>query len=475
MRNLATLGCLLLAACTQAPSADLAIRDVTVVDVIDGTLYPTQTVLVRGNRIVAVGSTEDVEIPDDAEVVEGTGGYLVPGLWDTHVHSATNVSWHFPLYLAHGVTSVRNMHTTVDEPLDLVLSIKQQVDTGAVLGPRFLANGGVLDGDPPIWPGSVVVRNADEAHAAVDRLADGGADFIKVYDRLTPEAYFAILERAKQRGIAVDGHVPFLIRPEDAATAGQRTFEHTTGINLGCAAGADALRNDYVRYLERVANLPPYPDQLVQYLQLARRAVDARDTDLCRQAARNFREAGVISVPTLVANADPDAQGFVADSTRMSLLPRSLGAEWRAMAEGPDLIGEIFEGADSEAAVKNVRLLHEEGVVILAGTDVGNPFLLPGLSLLDELERLSEAGLSSLEVLQSATILPAQTFGLADSLGTVESAALADMVLLDANPLENIANIRRIRAVVTDGRLLRRADLDRMLAEIKALHSSQQN
>lgn len=475
MKSLTALGCLLLAACAQAAPADLAIRDVTVVDVTNGTLLPAQTVMVSGNRIVAVGSAADVEIHADAEVVDGTGGYLVPGLWDTHVHSATNVSWHFPLFLAHGITSVRNMHTTVDEPLELVLSVKQQLESGTLLGPRFLANGGVLDGDPPIWPGSVVVRDADEARAAVDRLADGGADFIKVYDRLTPEAYFAILERAQQRGIAVDGHVPSLIRPEEAAAAGQRTFEHTTGINLGCAAGADDLRRDYAQFLERVPSLPPYPDQLVQYLQLVRRAVDARDSGLCVQAARAFHESGVVAVPTLVANADPNAQGFVADSTRMSLLPPALGAEWRGMAAGPDLIAEVFEGADPDATVKNLRVLHEEGVVILAGTDVGNPFLLPGLSLLDELERLSDAGLSTLEVLRSATILPAQTFGLADSLGAVESGVLADMVLLDANPLEDIANIRRIRAVVTDGRLLRRADLDRMLAEVRAMHSKQQD
>jgi len=462
MRNLVGLGCLLLAACTQAPPADLAIRDVTVLDVTDGTLHPAQTVLVKGDRIVAIGPTDVVEISGGADVVEGTGGYLVPGLWDAHVHSAGSVGWHFPLYIAHGITSVRNLHTGVNDALDFVLSIKQRVGAGELLGPRFLANGAVVDGDPPVWPGSVVVRNAEEASAAVDRLADGGADFIKVYDRLSPDTYFAILERANERGIPVDGHLPFLIPPEDAAAAGQRTFEHTSGITLGCAREADALRADYVRYLERVPQMPPYPDQLVEFFRLVRRAFDARDPELCRQTARTFRAHDVVAVPTRVAGTDP--QGFVADAARMALLPSSVREEWRAMAEGSDPIGELLGPVDA-LAVENVRVLHEAGVVILAGTDVGNPFLVPGQSLHRELERLTEAGLSPLEALQAATLLPARVFGLEDSLGTVEVGKLADLVLLEADPLESISNTRRIRAVITDGRMFRRAGIDRLLAE----------
>ena len=473
MRSLLSAFCLLLlGACAQTQTANLAIRGATVVDVTTGALLSDQTVLVDGNRIVAIGPAHAVAVPDAADVLEAAGGYLIPGLWDAHVHSAGSVGWHFPLYVTHGITSVRNMHSGADDPLDLVLSIKRRVTAGELLGPRFLANGNVVDGAPPVWPGSVVVENAEAARAAVDSLADGGADFIKVYDRLTPGAYFAALDRAKERGIPVDGHLPFLIRPEEAVAAGQRTFEHTSGITMGCASGSDALRADYVSYLERVPEMPPYPDQMVEFFRLVRRALEARDPELCRRAARSFREHGVVTVPTLVNNAADDPRGFVADAERMNLMPRWVREEWRTMAEGPDLLGELL-GPVAESGIGNVRVLHEEGVVILAGTDVGNPFLVPGLSLHRELERLTEAGLSPLEALQAATLLPARVFGVEDSLGTVETGKLADLVLLEANPLEAITNTRRIRAVVIDGRLLRRSDLDRLLAEVSTLNQQE--
>ncbi len=464
---LAVTAALFCGACEKPQHATLAVRGVTVVDVVDGSLLADNTVLVDGNRIVAVGPSDKIAIAEGAEVLDGTGGYLVPGLWDTHVHSAGSVDWHFPLYMAYGITSVRNMHTTADDPLALVLSIKRRVESGELLGPRFLANGGIVDGEPPVWDGSVVVRDAEEARAAVDRLADGGADFIKVYDRLRPEAYFALMERARERGIPVDGHLPMLIKPEAAAAAGQRTFEHTSGIGQGCSSVADAVRADYLRYLERLPEMPPFPDAMAAFFQLVRRNIDAGDPELCRRTARDFHEHRVASVPTLVANAGVNAKDFVADRERMALLPASVRERWRSWADEDDPVEDLLGPVDS-LIVDRVRVLHEEEVTILAGTDVGNPFLVPGLSLHRELARLTEAGLSPLESLQAATLQPARTFGLQDSLGTVESGKLADLVLLDANPLEQIVNTRRIRAVVTDGRLLRRTDLDDLLAEAAA-------
>lgn len=451
--------CLLLVACSGGVDADLAIRDVTIVNVADGSLQPDQTVLVKGNRIVFVGPTDDVKHSDSIEVVDGSGGFLIPGLWDTHVHSAASAEWHFPLFLSFGITSVRNMHTTVDDPLALVLMVKQQLAEGILVGPRVIANGGIVDGDPPVWPGSHVVRNAQDARDAVDSLARGGADFIKVYDNLSLESYLAVMNQARQRGIPVDGHLPWLVPPEDAAAAGQRTFEHTSGISTGCASEADALRTDYAQYLEAAPGMS-FPEMSAAYIELVRRLITSRDPELCAQTVAVMREHGVVAVPTLVISAGNDAQSFVNDTERMALLPQAVRDEWQAMSAGQNPFAALNEPELVATVGANVRLLNDSGVVILAGTDVGNPFLLPGLSLHNELVRLHGAGLSPLQALQAATLLPPRVFGMADSLGTIEAGMLADLVLLDANPLENIASTRQIRAVVANGRLVHRADID---------------
>src|SRR5690606_36477334 len=181
----------------------------------------------------------------------------------------------------------------------------------------------------------------------------------------------------------------------------------------------------------------------------------------CRQAARTMLEHRVIAVPTIVAISGSIAKAFMDDPEGMALLPETVRAEWQAMAAGPDPFASLAEASHTITA--NVRLLNETGVTILAGTDVGNHFLVPGLSLHRELMRLNGAGLSPLQALQAATLRPARVFGLADTLGTVESGKLADLVLLDANPLGDIGNTQRIRAVIAYGRLFRRSDLDRLL------------
>ena len=462
---LAAVVLLLLAACRadSPPPAELAIVGATVVDVEAGELRSGRTILVEGNRIVGVVPGE-TDVPEGAEVVDASGRYVVPGLWDAHVHSAASVSWHFPLLVAHGITSVRNMHTTVDTALELTSAISRRISSGQLLGPRFLANGPIIDGPPPAWPGAVTAATPEEGRAAVDSLASGGADFIKVYDNLSPETYRAIADEARRHGIPVDGHVPFLVPPAEAAAAGQRTVEHTSGINLGCSAAADSLRKEFRGLLERMPSMG-FPERPRAFFTLVLAAGDRRDPELCAGTARAYREHGVTAVPTLVVSTRGRASELVADSSRMALLPPPVRERWTGMARaGPGPLPE--ERSDVEwTAPKNTKLLHEAGVPILAGTDIGNPFLVPGRSLHDELELLVvEAGLSPVEALRAATLQPARTFGMADSLGTVAEGRLADLVLLEENPLEDIRATASIAGVVLDGRFLDRAALDGLLA-----------
>ncbi len=476
---------LLLTACAQTRPPTVAIRDVTVVDVIDGLLRADHTVLLAGNRIVAVGPAKEVRIPDDADVIDGAAGYLIPGLWDMHVHSVAkiawdmrvrsvaNVDWHFPLFLAHGVTGVRNMNDgTADVTLELTTSVKRRLAEGDLSGPRLLVNGPTINGDPPVLATNpVVVRTAAEARAVVDKLADGGADFIKVYETLSRDAYFAIMDQAQRRGIPVDGHVPFRVRPEEAADAGQRTVEHVLAMALGCSSDAEAEREEFERVLSGFSRLS-VNEQFLTLFRHERGLYDRRDPAACAATIEAYRRNGMAEAPCLVGyHHIVNAAEILSDTTSMRLVPGAIRQNWQVMLESE--LGRTLRSVLRPLVPlqsDNVRLLNEAGVLLLAATDVGIPMLVPGISLHEELVLLVEAGLTPLEALRAATLNPARVLGLADSLGTIEASKLADLVLLDANPLVDIGNTQRIRAVVADGRPYRQADLDRLLAEVEALN-----
>ena len=485
MKNVLGILCVVLSACAQADPPTLAIRAATVVDVRDGSLRPDHTVLVAGKRIAAVGPADKVRIPDGADVIDATGGYLIPGLWDMHVHSVANVAvdrsresvaakdWHFPLFLAHGVTGVRNMNDgTGDVTLELSKSVRRQLAEGDLRGPpRFLTAGPSVDGDPPLGSNPVVVRTAAEARAAVEQLVSNGADLVKVYENLSREAYFAIIDEARRRGIPVDGHVPFRVTPQEAADAGQRTAEHPDALAAGCSTAAEAERKRFASVLADYGSLPEGEKFLAMFRHV-RALYDSRDPAACASAIEAYRRNGVAVTVDLVAyHHVVYAEQVLADSARMRLVPQEIRRNWENLLDSETT--REFQSILRPIVpleLENVRLLNEAGVLLLAATDVGVPFQVPGISLHVELERLVEAGLSPLEALRTATLNPARVLKMADSLGTIEPGKLADLVLLDANPLEDIRNTQKIRAVVADGRLYRRADLDRLLATVEALN-----
>lgn len=462
LRNLLSLVWLLLAACMNTPAADVAIRDVTLVNVADGTLHPAQTVLVNGNRIVAIGPTDAVKISDDTEVVEGTGGYLIPGLWDMHVHGTRREST-YPLYLANGVTGVREMFGRADAAgFRAALAAKQ------IAAPRMYLAGPILDGAPPIWPHSVVVTTVEEARKAVAEQKQHGVDFIKVYDRLPRDAYYAILAEAARQGLLVAGHVPGSVTPWEAAAAGQKTVEHLTQIPTACSSEETRLRNRPVR----------------SYLDVIRIQVEASHSfsaPKCQLLTAAFVRNGVWMVPTLTgyrADGWRNEQQFT-DDDRL----KYYDAETRALLAPPpdDSPGGRWEDADYATAREllafNQKLVGEmfrAGVPILAGTDTMNPYVFPGFSLHDELALLVGSGMPPLAALQAATSNAATFMGKSAELGSVTTGKLADLVLLDANPLKDIHNTQKIRAVVADGRLFRRADLDHLLAEAANSNSQEE-
>jgi imidazolonepropionase-like amidohydrolase len=305
-------------------------------------------------------------------------------------------------------------------------------------------------------------------------LASHGADLVKIYENLSREAYFAILDEARRKGIPVDGHIPFRVTPAEAAASGQRTAEHPEALAAGCSTRRDADRERFARALAGYDGPGGNPQLLLMQVRHYRELYDSRDSAACTTAFEMYRRRGLaVSADLLVYHYVERADELLADTARMRVVPEPIRRSWEGMLES-EMARELLSVVRPIPALElaNVRLAHAAGVVILAATDVDIPLGIPGLSLHDELARLVEAGLSPLDALRAATLDPARVLGMADSLGTIEPGKLADLVLLDADPLADIRNTRRIRAVVADGRLYRRAELDSLVNGVAGMGRS---
>lgn len=453
----------------QAAPAPVAITHAAVIDVESGRTLPDQTVVVRDGRIAAVGPAASVAVPAGARVVDGRGKWVIPGLWDMHVHAAFPGldRLTMPLLVANGVTGVREMFSR----LDWVDSTRARINRGTLLGPRMVASGHILDGAPPIWPGSVVARNAEEARHAVDSLAAAGAAFIKVYSRLSPEAFAAAADEAKRRGIPFAGHVPSLVTVEAASDAGIATIEHLTGVVGACSPLDPASRGEVAN---AVTSSGGWDSAGAVSRRQAPRMMAAYDPAVCARVAQHLARNGTVMVPTLVTL---HATGFLDDSTfaqdpRLRYIPRMMLAQWNPRADFRFRVLTPADWANRHALYQRqlevARVLHDNGVRFMAGTDLANPYTYPGFSLHEEMELLTRIGLTPLQALQAATLEPARFLKLTGSLGTVAQGKDADLVVLDADPLADIRNVARIHAVIVRGRLVDAAERERILATVAA-------
>jgi imidazolonepropionase-like amidohydrolase len=437
----------------------LVFTHVTVIDATGAPAQPDRTVVITGNRITALGKTGQVALPPDARTVDGTGQFLVPGLWDMHVHIAGQS--YLPLFLANGVTGVREMHAFFP---DAILQMRQQVREGKLLGPRLIAAGALVDGEKPFWPGSLTARNAEEGRQAVQSLQKRGADFIKVYSKLPRPAYLAIAEEAKKVGLPFVGHVPEAVSAAEASDAGQKSFEHLYGIMLACSTDEEKLRKEELDTMTKLDN--PAIRTLMGRTQV--KSLDSYSDAKARALFNRFVKNGTWQTPTLTvlrALASLDDEKFTQDS-RVRYMPLYIRSGWK-----PNLPPAALANLKRtyKQALRLVTAMYRTGVPFLAGTDVTNPYCFPGFSLHDELALLvEESKFTPMDALQCATRNPAKFLGLEKELGTVEKGKLADLLLLDANPLDNIKNTRKIAAVVVNGKLLTKAELQKMLDDVEA-------
>jgi imidazolonepropionase-like amidohydrolase len=411
---------------------ELAFTHVSVIDGTDSVPRRDQTVVIRGNRIVSVATGSAV--PPGARVVDGRGKFLVPGFWDMHVHTTVpGGRGLLALYVANGVTGVRDM---ADDFAELT-HWREEIAQGRLVGPRIVASGPYLEGgDVPIP--HLLTRNPAEARAGVDSLARLGVDFVKVHGQLTRETYFAIARAARERGMVFAGHVPRVAGAADASDSGQRSIEHLLTIPMPCTSA------------ESLALVPRFPMQS----SLGR----CSSEELASLFARFVRN-GTWMTPTFTAQYElavwPGRD--VPGDAFAKYLPDTLRRFVAQIFPMPDSIpadADVTGRAVFEKRLALVGAMHRAGVRILTGTDAPLRNSPPGFGLHEEFVLLVRAGLSPFEVLRAATLEPARYFGMLDSTGTVAPGKLADLVLLDANPLADIRNTRKVAAVVANGRLM---------------------
>ena len=479
-------------ACSPAapPSADaahgaVAITHATIVDMTGAPPRSGMTVVAVGGRITAVGPSDSVMPPKQATIVDGTGKYVIPGLWDMHMHSVFDPYERtivLPLLVANGVTGVRDMagdcftacadNDTAYDPLhgpsiDLVHRWQHDIATGTLIGPRMIVGSDMLDGPKPIWPGGLAIHDTAEARAAVRKEQSRGADFIKVYSGLPRAEYMAIADEAKRVGIPFGGHVPDAVSVADAADAGQLSMEHLIKIMDACSSKPTETARGWAEVRSSRTASPAERHALVRRaMTLSNRTFSLA---ACQPLFERFVRDHTWQVPTLtVLRGSYYAQdsSFRADP-RVAYMAKADTAWWMGTVRAR---APFFTATDVATAKEYFRhheeivgAMHRAGVGVLAGTDVSNPWVYWGFSLHDELAMFVDAGFKPLEALQAATIEPARFLHATDSLGTVAPGKVADLVLLDGDPLADIHNTQRIHAIIVRGQLVDSAARQRLM------------
>ncbi len=434
---------------------DYAFVGVAVVPMDSERVLANQTVVVRGDRIVRVAPADTIALAQGVRAIDGAGRFLAPGLADMHIHLIGG-DHDLPLYVASGVTLVRNMWGS-----PATLALRARVRGGDPLGPEIVTAGPLLDGDPPIRRGATIIRTPDEAARQVADQAAAGYDFIKVYGNLRPETFDAIAAAARRHAIPFSGHVPRTVTAAHAMRAGMASMEHLYGFKEATARPGVAVAP---------ATFAPETIAIGRRLGEGGTNVDALfDPARMRALGALAARTGTFVTPTLVVLRQsrlPEAEierqlrrpemDYVTPGTRAywtapERRPRSVGSEDAAA------LGNLFQ-----IELRQVAILNRAGARLLAGSDAPNPFVFPGVSLHEELALLVRAGLTPYEAIETATGNPARFLGRSD-IGTIAVGHRADLILLAGNPLEDVARLRQPLGVMLRGRWLPEAALRQML------------
>ncbi|QLG45005.1 amidohydrolase family protein [Costertonia aggregata] len=454
----------------------ICIQNISTIDPIEG-LTKKQTIVIKDGKIHKIVDSADLLLSKENTIIDGSGKYLIPGLWDTHVHFAyieELAPRMFDMFLTHGITSVRDTGGKVD----FVKKWKDKALANPTDAPRVMMAGPLLDGQHAVYDGSkpnlpelgIGLKDVASVKEKAKMLLSKKVDLFKAYEMLTSEQLSTICKIASANDIKVTGHIPLSMNAISASNSGMNSMEHMRNLDLSCASNSDELLAERQKLLANESNLSG--SELRAYIHglQQEKAMKNYDDKKATEVLAVFKKNDTWQIPTLTLNTLFSGKYFADAEYQKSylLLPDSIADYWftrsNVLKDYP--VSEKSQ-LTTEFNYKMVKKIHEKGIPIMAGTDTPIAYLTPGLSLHEELSSLVKAGVSPLEVLKTATYNPAKYFNMENELGSIKENMWADLVILDANPLENISNTKAIHAVIKQGKLYNPKMLTQMLTNLR--------
>ena len=451
--------------------------NITIIDPIDG-LQKNKQVVIENGTISLILDNENKNFFREKKVYNGYGKYLIPGLWDAHVHFSFNKHFTYSmhkLFLAYGVTSVRD----TGGPMGIVAKIKDSSNVNPMTYPNVFYAGPLIDGSPSVYNNSspsfpllsIENKSSKDLESNTLEILSKEVDFLKAYEMLNEEQLFVLTEIGRRKGLNVTGHIPLSMNLYSAVKAGLNGMEHLRNIELSVAQNSKELLLERKLMLKNPDRLEGSKLRASIHQKQRMSSIESMDDNELERAAQFLAKNNVWQTPTLILYRNYATKSFKDSIFISSLdqLPQIVKEGWRIEIDKTDTIINNNSIRYSNWMFNIVKKLHQHSVPFMAGTDTPIGYLIPGISLHRELELLVKCGFSNLEAIQTATINPALYFGLENKLGRIKEGFQADMVILNENPLEKISNTKTIQAVIKSGNFLSRKYLDSLMLKDKAV------
>ena len=447
------------------------IENVGIIDPIDG-LELNMSVVIKENKILDIFKTREIVLSPKNKVHRGSNKFIIPGLWDSHIHFAfeKDLATSMPnLFLYHGITSLRD----TGGEFDFVNKFKQEAISNPKTKSRVKIAGPLIDGKFNVYDGSNIyfpklsIQNIDnnQLERNVRLLIDKKVDFLKAYEMLSPAQFKILSNLAKENNLKLTGHVPLSMSVIEASNLGLNSMEHLRNLELSMTEMSEKLFQERKNLLLNKSSIKGSELRSLIHSKQRMKSINDLDSIKINNVIDALIKNDVWQIPTLIlyknfANKtfkNPDYLQF------LNLLPEERKEEWIKKINAIDNVISKDVVEYTVWSKKMVDFMHDRGISFMAGTDTPIGFLIPGLSLHQEIQELYESGLSELEAIQTATINPAKYFNLENSLGRIKSGFIADLIILDKNPLESISNTKSIHAVIKEGHLMNRSYLDSLM------------